>query len=199
MKGIIYFLMMILCLAVAFASAPCTSQMQPSQMPCQVITPCISCTNYTYSIINENTGQPLENNTALSNVSGCVYGFIFNYNQTATYRLLLCNNQSATIAVAPLSVQEKATLDSVGVCPSSSVKVALYYIMFGVILLFIILAFVFHTMGLQIMAFLSSIGLIFLSLSLMTCLGNVMGVILVLAAMLLIVFPFRIWSAKKSF
>jgi hypothetical protein len=78
----------------------CQDVTQLKFIPCQVITPIITCTgDYTYTISNLTEGDVLLESDFLNPLGGGIYSFYFNYSDLGNYGLTLCDNETATILV----------------------------------------------------------------------------------------------------
>lgn len=93
------FLLFIIVFAIASASATiCQDKTEIGDIPCQVITPYLNCTNYVYNLTNISDGNLLITNGAMNPIGNGTYNFTFN--QTlGSYQITLCDTTTGTIDV----------------------------------------------------------------------------------------------------
>lgn len=94
MKKAIYFIIFLLLLTLSYADN-CQDTQQPN-IPCQMITPTLSCSVYFYDIINSN--GTIIVNASLINLNTSIY--YLNFNQSlGDYIIRLCDNSTREIYV----------------------------------------------------------------------------------------------------
>lgn len=74
----------------------CEDIMQPIDIPCQMMTPAITCSNYNYIILNDT--ELVENDT-LFHISNNIYVFNFTINYTGNFLVKLCDNSTREIII----------------------------------------------------------------------------------------------------
>ena len=88
--------MMIILASVALASPGfCQDSPTPSRVPCLMITPVITCVDYTYTVYNETSNIT---NGSLTAIKDGIYKFTFN-EQKGDYIVRLCDNSTREVYV----------------------------------------------------------------------------------------------------
>lgn len=103
MKKLLLFIIVALVLLLPLTSAyVCKDVTEIQNLPCEVITPIINCSNYIYNLTNLTNGNNslLITDGELSAIGDGTYNFSFNQTY-GSYSIVLCNSNSATIDVIP--------------------------------------------------------------------------------------------------
>ncbi len=109
--------LMLLLIPIVSAIPECQSVTFPA-VDCVVITPVITCDNYTYDIFNST--QQIVNDSNLTQIGETsIYFFVFNYDYEDSFLIKLCNNytrtittsfNATTIAIEPVLGQIRTTI-----------------------------------------------------------------------------------------
>lgn len=101
MKKILLFFIVALFLAMTTVSATiCEDRTEIGDIPCEVITPTLNCTDYIYNLTNISSGNLLIINGNMSPIGNGTYNFTFN--QTlGSYQITLCDTTTGAIEVTP--------------------------------------------------------------------------------------------------
>lgn len=99
MKKILLFFIVALFLAMTTVSATiCEDRTEIGDIPCEVITPYLNCTDYIYNLTNISSGNLLIINGSMSPIGNGTYNFTFN--QTlGSYQITLCDTTTGIIEV----------------------------------------------------------------------------------------------------
>ena len=98
MKKIIL-LSLILLFLPSVSAVLCDDRTSPIDIPCGVVTPVITCANFTYNLINITSNTTLIANGVMLATPNGTYNFTFNQ-PLGDYQIILCDASTATITVA---------------------------------------------------------------------------------------------------
>ena len=76
----------------------CQDVTEPNQIPCNIITPVITCLNYTYNLTNLTTNTTFIIDHNMSAVGDGTYNITFNQG-VGDYGIVLCDGSSATLTI----------------------------------------------------------------------------------------------------
>ena len=125
MKITIYILILLTLLSCVFASENiCGGVVEPNQ-ECQMVTPSLSCTNYTYKLFNNNSTLIEENNLTLWTDSDIYY---FNFSENiGEYLIKLCDDTTREVVV-------KIEEDKMIAVTLGFIVLIIYFLIMGIII-----------------------------------------------------------------
>lgn len=99
MTKIILLLIMIIICSVFTSAIICEDRTNPTDIPCEVITPVISgCGNFTYNLTNANTNTTIITEGNMSSLMDGRYNFSLNQ-PNGDYAITLCEGTSSSITI----------------------------------------------------------------------------------------------------
>jgi hypothetical protein len=100
MKKLLLLIIIVLLAITTVSATICEDQTEIGNIPCEVITPTLNCTDYVYNLTNISGGNLLIINGSMSPIGNGTYNFTFNQ-PLGSYQITLCDTTTGTIEIVP--------------------------------------------------------------------------------------------------